>query len=73
MSIGFIAFSSAYSLKGSKFTPLYLGKCAAYAALTRTHLFIDGVRATLAGFANFSDSSYLLLLPTSISFEFNAG
>ena len=49
-----------------KFTPFYLGKYYAYAGLTRTHLFIDGVSATLAGFTNISDSSYLLRLSTSI-------
>jgi len=49
-----------------KFTPFYLGKYYAYAALTRTHLFIDGVSATMAGFTNISDASYLLRLSTSI-------
>ncbi len=49
-----------------RFTPFYLGKYYAYAAVTRTHLFIDGVSGTLAGFMNFSDSSYLLRMSTSI-------
>jgi hypothetical protein len=51
-------------LSGS-FTPFYLGKYYAYAGLTRSHLFIDGVSATLAGFANFSDGSYLARLSTA--------
>jgi hypothetical protein len=52
-------------LSGS-FTPFYLGKYYAYAGLTRTHLFVEGVSATLAGFANFSDASYLARLSTTI-------
>jgi hypothetical protein len=49
-------------LLGGSFTPFYLGQYYAYAGLTRSHLFIDGVSATIAGFANFSDGSYLARL-----------
>jgi hypothetical protein len=48
-------------LNGS-FIPFYLGKYYAYAGLTRSHLFADGVSATLAGFMNFSDGSWLARL-----------
>jgi hypothetical protein len=48
------------------FTPFYVGKYYAYAALTRAHIGIDGVGATLAGFMNFSDQSYLLRLSTTV-------
>jgi hypothetical protein len=48
------------------FTPLYAGKYYAYAAVTRTNLGRDGISATLAGFANFSDLSFLARLSTSI-------
>jgi hypothetical protein len=48
-------------LDGS-FTPFYLGKLYGYAGMTRTHLFMDGVSAGIAGFANFSDGSWLARL-----------
>jgi len=48
------------------FNPLYVGSLYASAALTRTHLFVDGVSASLAGFADFSDASFLARLSTSI-------
>ena len=46
--------------------PFYVGKYYAYAALTRTNIGRDGISATLAGFANFSDLSFLARLSTSI-------
>jgi len=49
-----------------EFTPFYVGKYYAYAAVTRTNLGRDGISATLAGFANFSDLSFLARLSTSI-------
>jgi hypothetical protein len=49
------------------FIPFYVGKYYGYSALTRTHIGIDGIDATLAGFVNFSDQSYLLRLSTNIS------
>jgi hypothetical protein len=48
------------------FTPFYVGKYYAYAALTRTHLFIDGLSSTLAGFMDISDTSFLLRLSTTV-------
>ena len=51
-------------LSGS-FTPFYLGKYYSYAGLTRSHLFVDGVSATLGGFANFSDGSYMARLSSA--------
>ncbi len=54
-------------LAAGDFTPFYVGKYYAYAALTRTHLFVDGVSATLSGFVNFSDLSFLLRLSTGFS------
>jgi hypothetical protein len=54
-------------LAAGDFTPFYVGKYYAYAALTRSHLFVDGVSATLSGFVNFSDQSYLLRLSTGFS------
>jgi hypothetical protein len=48
------------------FIPFYVGKFYAYAGVTRSHLFIDGVSASLSGFGNFSDSSFLLRLSTTI-------
>jgi hypothetical protein len=50
-----------------RLTPFYLGKYYAYASLTRTHLFVDGVSATLAAFANLSDLSCLARLSASFS------
>jgi hypothetical protein len=60
--------SSSYPQKilSSSFTPFYLGKLYAYAGVTRTHLFTDGVSASLAGFANFSDGSFLARVSTTI-------
>lgn len=49
------------------FVPFYVGKYYAYAALTRTHIGVDGISATLSGFANFSDLSFLARLSTSIN------
>ncbi len=49
------------------FNPFYVGSLYAYAALTRTHLFMDGVSASLAGFADFSDASFLARLSTTIN------
>ncbi len=48
------------------FTPFYVGKLYSYAALTRKHLFVDGVSATIAGFVDVSDQSFLSRLSTSI-------
>jgi hypothetical protein len=48
------------------FTPFYVGKYYAYAAVTRKNIGIDGISATLAGFANFSDLSFLARLSTSV-------
>jgi hypothetical protein len=58
---GYPALAAAQS-----FTPFYVGKVYSYAALTRTHLLIDGVRATIAGFVDASDLSFLGRLSTSI-------
>jgi hypothetical protein len=49
-----------------QFTPFYVGKVYCYAALTRKHLFIDGVSATAAAFVDVSDQSFLSRLSTSI-------
>ena len=48
------------------FTPFYVGRVYSYAALTRNHLFIDGVGATIAGFMDASDLSFLGRLSMSI-------
>jgi hypothetical protein len=48
------------------FSPFYTGALYSYAALTRTHLFVDGVSATLAGFVDISDLSFLGRLSTTI-------
>lgn len=48
------------------FTPFYVGKLYSYASLTRTHLFVDGVSTTLAGFMDASDLSFLARLSASI-------
>ena len=48
------------------FTPFYVGEYYAYAAVTRTNIGIEGISATLAGFANFSDLSFLARLSTSV-------
>ncbi len=49
------------------FTPFYVGKVYSYAALTRSHLLIDGVSATIAGFVDLSDVSFLSRLSASIN------
>ena len=46
--------------------PLYVGQWYAYASSARAHLLVDGVSATLAGFADFSDGSFLARLSTTI-------
>ncbi len=48
------------------FTPFYVGEYYAYAAVTRKNIGRDGISATLAGFANFSDLSFLARLSTSV-------
>lgn len=53
-------------LLAGTFNPFYVGQYYAYASLTRTHLGMDGVSATLAGFVDISDASFLLRLSTSI-------
>ncbi len=61
------------------FSPFYAGALYSYAALTRAHLFADGVSATLAGFVDFSDLSFLSRFSTTIgvpgipSFTFSLG
>jgi len=49
------------------FNPFYVGSFYAYAALTRTHLFMDGISASVAGFVDFSDSSFLARLSTTFN------
>ena len=53
-------------LLAGTFNPFYVGQYYAYASLTRTHLFVDGVSATLAGFVDISDASFLVRLSTSV-------
>jgi hypothetical protein len=54
---------SAYgALPPEEFTPLYLGRWYAYAALAKENLFADFLDATLSGIVNFSDSSYTVRL-----------
>ena len=53
-------------INAKTFTPFYAGTYYAYAGITRSHLFIDGVSASLSSFANLSDSSLLLRLSTTI-------
>jgi hypothetical protein len=62
------ADTAAYPAKvfAGAFNPFYVGQYYTYAALTRTHLGMDGVSATLAGFMDISDASFLLRLSTSI-------
>ena len=48
------------------FNPFYIGSLYAYAAVTRTHLFVDGVSTSLGGFADFSDASFLARLSTMV-------
>jgi hypothetical protein len=57
----------AERVASGEFTPLYDGRMYAYASLTRSHLFIDGVSATLAGFVDVSDLSFLARLSTTLS------
>ena len=45
--------------------PFYVGKYYAFASLTRTHLFMDGLSSTLAGFMDMSDTSFLARLSTT--------
>jgi hypothetical protein len=49
------------------FSPFYTGAMYAYASITRTHLFMDGVSATLAGFVDISDLSFLTRLSTTMN------
>ena len=49
-----------------QFTPFYVGTLYSYAALTRKHLFVDGVSTTVAAFVDISDRSFLSRLSTSI-------
>ena len=44
------------------FTPLYLGRWYAYAAVTKQNLFADFLDATLSGLVNISDLSYTVRL-----------
>lgn len=46
--------------------PFYVGRWYAYASIARAHLLVDGVSAALAGFADFSDGSFLARLSTTI-------
>jgi len=48
------------------FDPFYLGQWYTYAALTRSHAGMDGVSVSLAGFADWSDGSFLAQLSTSV-------
>jgi hypothetical protein len=53
-------------LMAGSFTPFYLGKTYGYAGITNSHVFIDGISATLAGFMNLSDKSYVIRLSSSL-------
>ena len=63
-------------LLAQTFVPLYVGQYYAYASLSRSHLGIDGISASLAGFANLSDMSYLVhgslsvAVPNLVPFSF---
>jgi len=46
--------------------PLYVGQWYAYASIGRAHLLVDGVSAALAGFADFSDGSFLARLSATV-------
>jgi hypothetical protein len=71
---GYAALAAA-----GKFTPFYLGRWYAFAALTKQNLFADFLDATLSGFLNASDLSYLVRLaaafdiPGAIPFTFTLG
>jgi hypothetical protein len=79
------ADTAAYPLllTSGTFVPFYVGKYYAYAGITRSHLFVDGLSATLAGFMNFSDLSYLVrlsaavdvpkLVPFTVSLSYSGG
>jgi hypothetical protein len=58
------ADTSAYPAPGIPgwFTPLYLGRWYAYAALGKENLFADFLDATLSGLMNISDLSYTIRL-----------
>ncbi len=59
--------TASYSvLAASGELPFYAGKYYAYGSLTRTHLFIDGLSATLAGFIDMSDASFLCRLSATV-------
>jgi hypothetical protein len=59
--------TTSYSvLAASGELPFYAGKYYAYGSLTRTHLFIDGLSATLAGFIDMSDVSFLGRLSATV-------
>ena len=70
-------------LLAQTFIPLYVGRYYAYASLTRSHVGIDGISASLAGFANLSDMSYQVrgslsvavasLVPFSIGLSYAGG
>jgi hypothetical protein len=66
---GGVSDAAAYPsmITAGTFKPFYLGSYYAYAALTRSHFFVDGVSVSLAGFANFSDQSFLARLSSSFS------
>jgi hypothetical protein len=53
-------------IASASLSPLYYGKIYGYAAVTRSHLFVDGVSAGLAGFLDASDLSFLVRLSTTI-------
>ena len=65
------------------FVPLYVGQYYAYASLSRSHLGVDGISASLAGLANLSDMSYQIrgslsvavpnLVPFSIGVSYAGG
>ncbi len=48
------------------FDPFYVGQWYSYASITRSHVGVDGVSLSLAGFTDWSDGSFLARLSTSI-------
>ncbi|HTO23375.1 MAG TPA: hypothetical protein VMQ10_12950 [Spirochaetia bacterium] len=48
------------------FDPFYLGQWYTYASITRSHAGMDGVSVSLAGFADWSDGSFLAQVSTSV-------
>ena len=59
--------TSSYSSRAaSGDLPFYVGRYYAFGSLTRTHLFMDGLSAALAGFVDLSDTSFLARLSTTI-------